>query len=117
MGHLKWMYLAGTAAVACSMVAAPARALTDFGVTYTLTETVVTPTMDDFTLAITGINGPLDTEMGRSGVQSFAFNDEGSGWSITAPTGFTLMSGGLDFLHEQFPLTIRLLKFLIVFLF
>jgi len=97
MGHLKWIYLAGTTAAVCSVVSAPVQAqLTADGITYTLTETVVTPTMDDFTLAITGINGPLDTEMGRSGVQSFAFNDEGSGWSITPPTGFTLMSGGLD---------------------
>jgi PEP-CTERM motif-containing protein len=97
MANLKWMYLAGGAAAVCSMASAPAQAqLTADGVTYTLTETVVTPTMDDFTLAITGINGPLDTEMGRSGVQSFAFNDEGSGWSITPPTGFTLMSGGLN---------------------
>ena len=96
MAHRKWMYFAGAAAVACSVVAAPAWALTDFGVTYTLTETVVSPTMDDFTLSITGINGSLDTEGGRSGVQSFAFNDEGSGWTITPPSGFTNMSGGLD---------------------
>jgi len=96
MGHLKWMYLAGTAAAVCSLASAPAQALTDFGVTYTLTETVVTPTMDDSTLAITGINGPADTEMGRSGVQSFAFNDEGTGWTVTPPSGFTLMSGGLN---------------------
>ena len=96
MGHLKWMYLAGTAAAVCSVASAPAQALTDFGITYTLTETVVNQTMDDFTLSITGINGPADTEMGRFGVQSFAFNDEGTGWTITPPTGFTLMSGGLD---------------------
>ena len=96
MAHLKWMYVAGAAAAACSVASAPAWALTDFGVTYTLTETVVTPTMDDFTLAITGINGPSDTEMGRSGVESFAFNDEGTGWVVTPPSGFTLMSGGLD---------------------
>jgi PEP-CTERM motif len=96
MGHLKWMYLAGTAAAVCSLASGPAQALTDFGVTYTLTETVVSPTMDDFTLAITGINGPADTEMGRSGVQSFAFNDEGTGWTVTPPSGFTLMSGGLN---------------------
>jgi hypothetical protein len=98
VAHPKWMYLAGAAAAVCSsVVSAPARAqLIDFGITYTLTETVVSPTMDDFTLAITGINGPADTEMGRSGVQSFAFNDEGTGWSITPPTGFSLMSGGLD---------------------
>jgi hypothetical protein len=97
MAHFKCMYLAGTAAAVCSSVAsAPAQALTNFGVTYTLTETVVSPTLDDFTLGITGINGPLDTELGRFGVQSFSFNDEGTGWAITPPTGFTLMSGGLN---------------------
>jgi len=97
MGHLKWMYLAGTAAAVCSVASAPAQAqLTADGVTYTLTETVVTSTMDDFTLAITGINGPLDTEMGRSGVQSFAFNNEGAGWTVTPPSGFSLMPGGLN---------------------
>jgi hypothetical protein len=98
MAHFKWMYLAGTAGAVCSLVAAaPAQAqLVADGITYTLTETVVSPTMDDFTLGITGINGTADTEMGRFGVQSFAFNNEGSGWTITAPTGFTLMSGGLD---------------------
>ena len=98
MAHLKWMYLAGAAAAVCSSVAsAPARAqLTADGITYTLTETVVSPTMDDFTLGITGINGTADTEMGRYGVQSFAFNGEGTGWTLTPPTGFTTMSGGLD---------------------
>ena len=97
MGHLKWTYLAAGAAAVCCMASAPAQAqLVAFGITYTLTEMVVSPTMDDFTLSITGINGTADTEMGRSGVQSFAFNDEGSGWSITAPAGFTLMSGGLN---------------------
>jgi len=97
MGHLKWTYLAAGAAAVCCMASAPAQAqLVADGITYTLTEMVVSPTMDDFTLSITGINGTADTEMGRSGVQSFAFNDEGSGWSITAPAGFTLMSGGLN---------------------
>jgi PEP-CTERM motif len=97
MAHLKWMYVAGAGAAVCALASAPAQAqLVADGVTYTLTEMVVSPTMDDFTLAITGINGPTDTEMGRSGVQSFAFNDEGTGWTITAPAGFTLMSGGLN---------------------
>ena len=98
MAHLKWMYLAGAAVAVCSSVAsAPAQAqLVDFGITYTLTETVVSPTMDDFTLSITGINGPADTEMGRFGVQSFAFNDAEKSWTFTPPTGFTTMLGGLN---------------------
>jgi hypothetical protein len=98
MAQYKWMYLAGAAGAVCSSVAAaPAQAqLVDQGITYTLTETVVSPTMDDFTLGITGINAPTDMEGGRFGVQSFAFNNEGTGWTITPPTGFTLMAGGLD---------------------
>src|SRR5215469_10579046 len=98
MAHLKWMYLAGAAGAVCSSVAAaPAQAqLVADGITYTLTETVVSPTMDDFTLGIKGINGTADTEGGRFGVESFAFNNEGTGWTVTPPTGFTLKSGGLD---------------------
>jgi hypothetical protein len=98
MADFKWMYLAGAAGAVCSSVAAaPAQAqLVADGITYTLTETVVSPTMDDFTLAIKGINGTSDTEGGRFGVESFAFNNEGTGWTITPPTGFTLMQGGLD---------------------
>src|SRR5579864_4120661 len=83
-------------AVALSAGAPSWASLVADGITYTLKETVVSPTMDNFTLDITGINGPADTEKGRFGVQSFAFNDEGTGWTITPPTGFTLMSGGLD---------------------
>jgi hypothetical protein len=98
MAQFKWMYLAGAAGAVCSSVAAaPAQAqLVADGITYTLTETVVSPTMDDFTLGIKGINGTSDTEGGRFGVASFAFNNEGTGWTVTAPTGFSLMPGGLD---------------------
>jgi hypothetical protein len=97
MAYLKWTYLAGAALVAMLVAATPVRAqLTNNGITYTLTETVVSPTMDDFTLGIMGINATTDMEGGRFGVQSFAFNDEGTGWSITPPSGFTFMSGGLN---------------------
>lgn len=97
MAHLKWTYVAGAAVALTLVAAAPARAqLVNNGITYTLTESVVNPTTDDFTLGITGINGTADSEGGRFGVQSFSFNDEGSGWTITPPTGFTLMSGGLN---------------------
>jgi hypothetical protein len=97
MACLKWTYLAGAAVAAMFVAAAPARAqLTNNGITYTLTETVVNPTTDDFTLGIAGINAMSDTEGGRFGVQSFAFKPEESGWTITPPTGFTFMSGGLD---------------------
>jgi hypothetical protein len=100
MTHFKWMTLAGAGAMfvaGTGLIATPAHAqLVADGITYTLTETVVNPTMDDFTLSITGINGTTDAEGNRFGVQSFSFNNEGTGWTITPPTGFSLMSGGLD---------------------
>ena len=98
MAHLKWMYLAGAAGAMCSSLAsAPAQAqLVADGITYTLTETVVSPTMDDFTLGITGINGTADTEGGRAGVEAFGFNNRQASWTITPPTGFTNVSGGLN---------------------
>ena len=84
-------------AVALSAGAPSWASLVDQGITYTLSETVISPTMSDFTLGITGINGPADKEAnlptsGRFGVQSFAFNDEGTGWTITPPSGFTVTS-------------------------
>ena len=57
------------------VAAVPAQAsLIADGITYTLTETVLNSTTDQFTLGISGINGASDTEKGRYGVQSFAFN-------------------------------------------
>ncbi len=80
-----------------AIAAAPAQAqLVADGVTYTLTETLATPTTDMFSLSITGINGATDTEQGRYGVQSFAFTTPTGFVSATAPGGFTYMSGGLN---------------------
>jgi hypothetical protein len=89
------------AALALTFASTGAWALTADGVTYTLTETLVSSTLADFTLAITGINGPSDTEGGgRSGVQSFALNNPSNSTvsiaSSTAPTGFTMQTGGLN---------------------
>jgi PEP-CTERM motif len=71
--------------------------LIDDGITYTLTETTTGSALtDQFTLSITGINGPSDTEGGRYGVQSFAFNNPSNFASALAPTGFTTQSGGLN---------------------
>ena len=76
----------------------PARAsLVADGLTYTLFETVLSPTEDQFTLDITGINGPSDTEKGRYGVNSLAFNEPTPGSVVTGTmTGFTFMTGGLN---------------------
>jgi hypothetical protein len=67
------------------------------GVTYTLFETVLSPTEDQFTLEISGINGPADTEGGRYGVNSLAFNEPVPG-SVTGGSlaGFAFMTGGLN---------------------
>jgi hypothetical protein len=83
--------------VAACIASMPAEAsLVDFGVTYSLTETSLGSTTEQFTLDITGINGASDTEKGRYGVQSFAFNLPTNFVSALAPTGFTYMAGGLS---------------------
>jgi hypothetical protein len=80
------------------MIAAPAHAsLIDHGITYTLTQTTTAdPLVNLFTLSITGINGPSDTEGGRYGVESFAFNKPTGFISATGPDGFTAHTGGLN---------------------
>jgi len=77
---------------------APARAsLIADGVTYTLLESTLSPTEDQFTLQITGINGPSDTEGSRYGVNSLAFAEPAPGSVVTGSmTGFTFMTGGLN---------------------
>lgn len=86
-----------TGALVGILGASPAHAdLIADGITYSLTESTVNATTDQFTLGITGINGPSDTEGGRSGVQSFAFTQPANFSSATAPTGFTTIVGGLN---------------------
>lgn len=76
----------------------PAYALTADGLTYTLTAFKTSnPDVDNFTLTISGINGPSDTEKGRYGVFALAFNQPAGFVSATAVSpGFTLMMGGLS---------------------
>ena len=79
------------------VAAVPAQAsLIANGITYTLTETALNATTDQFTLGISGINGASDTEQGRYGVQSFAFNTPTNFSSAVAPIGFTYVAGGLN---------------------
>ena len=67
------------------------------GITYTLFESALGPTEDQFTLEITGINGPKDTEGGRFGVNSLAFNEPTPGSVVSGTmTGFAFMTGGLN---------------------
>jgi hypothetical protein len=78
----------------------PARAsLVADGLTYTLFEsTTSNPKVDQFTLDITGINGPSDLEGSRYGVNSLAFNETSPTGSVVSGTmtGFTFMTGGLN---------------------
>ena len=56
-------------------------------------------TTESFTLGISGINGASDTEKGRYGVQSFAFNNPIANTqptSVVAAAGFTYVPGGLS---------------------
>jgi hypothetical protein len=91
-----WIAVGLSAIAICA--ATPARAsLVADGITYTLFETILSPTEDQFTLQITGINGPSDTEGGRFGVNSLAFNEPKPGSVLSGTmTGFTFMTGGLN---------------------
>ena len=92
---LRKLLVAATALV-LTTAAAHASLIAD-GITYTLTETATgNPLVDQFTLGISGINGTSDTEGGRYGVQSFAFNPPTNLSSATPPSGFTYFGGGLN---------------------
>lgn len=88
----------GAAALALAAPAANA-SLMDDGITYTLFETATAnPLVDNFELQISGINGPTDTEGGRSGVNALAFTKPAnfSTASLTSPPGFNFVDGGLN---------------------
>jgi hypothetical protein len=100
---VKWMscnssWLAAISGALAIFAGAPASAsLIADGVTYTLFETSLSPTEDQFTLEITGINGPTDTEGSRYGVNSLAFTEPATGSVVTGSmTGFAFMTGGLN---------------------
>jgi hypothetical protein len=79
-------------------LSSPAGALTAFGITYTLQNTSpLNATTASFDLHISGINGPSDTEGGRSAVHAFAFTTDGINFSSAAPpAGFNFVAGGLN---------------------
>ena len=90
-------------AVALSAGGAPlwASSLTDQGITYTLLESTVSGTNgleDQFTLEITGINGPTDPLGGRYGVGAFALGQPTAKGAASGGglSGFTFMMGGLS---------------------
>lgn len=92
------LLLAAVCAVALA-VPTPAKAsLIADGITYTLTESTTLDTLTNhFVLSISGINSATDTEGGRYGVQSFAFNQPANFSIATAPAGFTYYgTGGLN---------------------
>jgi hypothetical protein len=91
-----WIAVGLGAFAICAGTSARASLVAD-GLTYTLFETVLSPTEDQFTLEITGINGPSDTERGRFGVNSFALNQPMQSSIVSGTlTGFTFMTGGLS---------------------
>lgn len=82
-----------TLAVAACVLATPADAtLIDHGISYSLTYNGSA----SFTLDITGINSATDTELGRYGVNAFAFTTPDGFTGATAPGGFTYKAGGLN---------------------
>lgn len=84
--------------MAAFAAAVPAHAsLIADGITYTLNETTTAnPLVNQFTLSISGINGPSDTEGGRYGVNALAFTQPSNFSTAGAPTGFSFEPGGLD---------------------
>jgi hypothetical protein len=70
------------------------------GVSYTLFEApTANPLVDRFFLEINGINGPLDSEGGRSGVNAIALNKPNNlvtATMVAPPAGYTYVVGGLD---------------------
>ena len=83
------------------LAALPAKAdLIADGIDYSLSQaTTANPLVDRFTLTITGINGPSDTEGGRSGVNAIAFNTTPnfvSAAMVSPPSGYTFDPGGLN---------------------
>lgn len=98
MNSLKGKYLGllATAAAASCAIAMPAHAaLVADGITYTLLQDTTGLLTDSYTLTITGINAPSDTEGGRYGVASFAFNQPTGYVSATQPAGWSYTLGGL----------------------
>ena len=99
----RWMsfrpaWVAAISGVIALSTGAPSwAALIADGVTYTLFETTLGPTEDLFTLDITGINGPSDTEGSRYGVNSLALSEPIPGSVVSGSmSGFTFMTGGLN---------------------
>ncbi|HTH99184.1 MAG TPA: PEP-CTERM sorting domain-containing protein [Stellaceae bacterium] len=87
--------VAAAAGLCVATVPAHAGLIVD-GLTYSLTETALTATTAQFDLSITGINATSDTEKGRYGVDALAFNLPSNLLSVTAPSGFTYETGGLN---------------------
>lgn len=88
-------------AAAAFITVAPVQAntLTAEGITYSLNGVALNSATTEFTLGITGINGPADTEGGRSGVNSVAFglpSNFSSAVMVSPPSTFTFDAGGLN---------------------
>lgn len=93
-------FVAGCVALVPAYACTGSDPLTCHGVTYTLTGGAPTKATvgytDTFTLQITGINATWDTEGGRYGIESVAFNKTNGFLGAMGPSGFTEHSGGLS---------------------
>ena len=96
MNHQRHLWLAAATSGLLALAAPAHASLIADGITYTLDYTILTPTTAQFTLDISGINGPSDTEGGRYGVESFALTLPVGLTGETAPSGFTSGPGGLN---------------------
>jgi hypothetical protein len=90
--------LAIAAGAGLALMSLPAQAvLIDHGITYDLQVTSGLNTATaNFNLHITGINGAADTELGRYGVNDFAFTKPTNFSSASGPAGFSFVNGGLN---------------------
>jgi len=89
-----WL-LAFAASLPLSAHAAP---LIADGISYTLTKTdTANPLVENFSLAISGINTATDTEGGRTGINAIAFTDPTTGNAVSGSlAGFVFVDGGLN---------------------
>jgi hypothetical protein len=92
---MKRILLAGALmALASTVVPAGANTIVADGITYNFSSSGLTGSTESFDIMISGINGALDTEGGRFGVQSFAFSTPGLGTPLTGSSTFGAFQGG-----------------------
>jgi hypothetical protein len=94
------MHALSSVAFGLALFSVPANAavLVDDGITYNLTAPSLSGPTETFTLTITGINGPSDTEGGRRDFNAVAFTTDGINFSSAS---FVSGSGGASFSEQS----------------